>query len=171
MEKQLLEGKTFGRLKVIKEVPKRNKYGKILWQCLCCCGKETTVLGRALKNGTTKSCGCLLKEIQLATVLRGTKHGMCHYPEYFIWKGIKSRCLNKNDTGYKWYGARGISICKRWLKFKNFYKDMGKRPSLKHSIDRINTNGNYEPKNCRWATPKEQANNRRNSIKIDYEQN
>jgi hypothetical protein len=77
------------------------------------------------------------------------------------WKGMRQRCGNKNNTSYKNYGGRGISICKRWESYENFIKDMGPKPSPRHSIDRINVNGNYEPSNCRWATPSQQTKNRR----------
>ncbi len=84
------------------------------------------------------------------------------YPEYRVWAGMKSRCLNENSQKYHLYGGRGIKICKEWLdSFYNFYNDMGPRPTDKHSIDRIDSDGNYEPNNCRWATAKEQASNRK----------
>lgn len=89
------------------------------------------------------------------------KHGMTGTPTFISWCVMKSRCLNPNATAYNRYGGRGIRVCKRWLRsFKNFLEDMGERPTGK-SLDRRKTTGNYTPKNCRWATPKEQANNRR----------
>lgn len=81
------------------------------------------------------------------------------HPLYNIWNGIKQRCRNPRCAAYRYYGARGIAMCERWNDFEAFVEDMGPRPSLKHSVDRINPNGNYEPRNCRWATPKEQAAN------------
>jgi hypothetical protein len=94
-----------------------------------------------------------------------TKHGATknnhRTPEYSTWNGIKTRCLSKTHKSYKEYGARGITLCKRWEKFENFLADVGKKPSPNHSLDRINVNGNYEPENCRWATKKEQAANKR----------
>lgn len=97
-----------------------------------------------------------------------TTHGLSDSSEYKIWQLMKERSFNKNNPGYKNYGARGIIMCKRWLKFENFYADMGPRPSLKHSIDRINNDKSYSRSNCRWATLKQQANNKRNSRKITF---
>lgn len=88
-------------------------------------------------------------------------HGRSKTPEYNVWIKIKQRCFNKNGKDYPDYGGRGITVCDRWLTFENFFSDMGERPSPTYSIDRINNDGNYEPRNCRWATPNQQARNRR----------
>ncbi len=93
---------------------------------------------------------------------RQTKHGMTRTKVYCAWVGMKMRCYDKNSTNFKYWGGRGITVCKRWINsFENFYKDMGDPPTKTHSVDRINNNGNYTPKNCRWATKKEQVKNRR----------
>ena len=97
------------------------------------------------------------------------RHGMYGTPEYSSWESMRTRCLNKNHVRYKDYGGRGIKICEQWLdSFKTFYEDMGPRPSLKHSIDRIDNNGNYEPLNCKWSTNKQQYRNRRSNRIIKY---
>lgn len=148
-----------------------NKYGKLLvvsfshvnehkhrcFHVKCDCGVEKIVPGHVLRNGATKSCGCL----------RGEFHGMSGTRTYTAWCDAKSRCYNTNDIGYKYYGGRGIKICERWWKFSDFLKDMGECPDGL-SLERVNNNGNYEPGNCKWATQKEQCNNNRRNVKLTY---
>src|ERR1700723_2289660 len=126
----------------------------------CICGKEFEALINNINKGNTRSCGCLHKKI----ISENTKtHGMTRTTEYNIWLNMKARCYNKNEPAYKNYGGRGITLCDRWLEsFENFYKDMGNRP-IKHTIDRINNDGNYCKENCRWVTMLDQSHNKRNN--------
>ena len=147
----------YGRLLVLE---KNNEYLKdnSKYICQCDCGNKISCFGFSLKDGNTTSCGCYNKEII-------TKHGMYNTPEYNAYTQMKQRCYNVNNKRYSSYGARGVLVCSRWLNnFNNFIEDMGKKPSLLHSLDRIDVNGNYEPSNCRWATDYEQRTNKQNTI-------
>jgi hypothetical protein len=157
-----LVGKTFGNLTVVKDTGIRD-YG-IVWFCKCKCGKTNNVCSAALNIGNTSSCGCLGSKDRINTL--ATKHGETakgiQTSEYMIYHGMIQRCYNHKHISYKNYGGRGIKVCKRWLdSFENFLKDVGRKPTNKHTLDRINNNGNYEPSNIRWATYLQQADNRR----------
>lgn len=161
MRKIDLTGKRFGRLLVIEQ-SKNSKDNQIMWLCKCDCGKETIVRGQCLTRKTTKSCGCYRKKLHAI-------HGKYLSVEYTAWHNMKQRCYNKKHPEYPNYGGRGVSICSRWLNsFKNFFADMGLRPSSEHSLDRFpNTNGNYKPDNCRWATDEMQNRNTRRNRWIE----
>jgi hypothetical protein len=163
---QDLTGQRFGRLLVVKRA-KNNKHGNAMWLCLCDCGNKTIVCGCNLRAGTTQSCGCLHTELSQK---RFTTHGLSKTRLYNIWSKMLERCYNKKNSSFYLYGARGIEICEEWKNdFKTFYDwAMLNGYSDELSIDRINVNGNYEPSNCRWASDKEQANNRRTNCLVTH---
>jgi len=146
-----LVGKKYGFLTVESY---SHSAGKTYWNCVCICGNKGVYVGSDItrkRNLEFRSCGCK----------RG-KHGFSKTIEYRTWKRMRNRCNNKKTPVYPHYGGRGITICDRWTEsFENFLADMGMRPSPKHSLDRIDVNGNYEPSNCRWATMPVQCSNRR----------
>jgi hypothetical protein len=159
-----LTGQRFGRLVALCSSEER-RGGSVMWKCQCDCGTTTIVRASYLTFGKSTSCGCYQKERQKAVV---TKHNMTKTREYRIWAGIRARCNDENATKWCDYGGRGIKVCDRWSDFTNFYADMGPRPSPQHSIDRIRSSGDYCPENCRWATPREQHNNRVSTRYLSY---
>ena len=158
-----MESKRFGRWLVLSERG-RTKQGTVMWRCRCDCGNKKTISGTVLRQGLSRSCGCLCRESCVRNGKAHFKHGLMGTPAYQSWIAMKSRCYNPKAFGYKDYGARGITVCQRWRNkqdgFQNFLRDMGPRPAG-HTLDRKKVNGNYEPDNCRWATAKQQQNNRR----------
>ncbi len=168
-----LTGQTYGKLKIQSFAGYYYGGGQryAAWCCICACGTVKVVRGDRMKIGRTVSCGC---HKNANTSARFRKHGH-RYPcskEYRAWIGMKGRCLHTSHRGYKNYGGRGITVCKRWLDaFENFLADVGLAPSPEHTIDRFpDQNGNYEPGNVRWATRTEQAYNRRSNVLLTHDE-
>lgn len=157
-----LVGQSFGRLMVLGRAGIASNR-RATWRCRCVCGRETIVIGGDLRSGRTRSCGCLRKELRVRKIAlkHGHKANNITTRTYNSWQGMLKRCTDPKSISYPRYGGRGIKVCERWLhSFENFLADMGERPDST-SLDRKDNDGNYEPGNCRWATFKEQANNKR----------
>jgi hypothetical protein len=154
-----LTGQKFGKLIVLKRMD-NNKWGNPRWLCLCDCKKETIVNSSDIRDGHTKSCGCLVTK-------HGQKIGGKTSPIYITWYHMIDRCTNPNHKYYHSYGGRGITVCERWKIFSNFHKDMGEVPKGLQ-IDRIDNDKGYYKENCRWATPKQNSRNRRSNKMITY---
>lgn len=162
-----LTNKRFGRWYVLGYVGMTDR-GSTKWLCRCDCGVHKVVNSSGLRSNRSKSCGCYKVENHAQSVSPRTIHGKSDTVEYRIWYKMLERCTRKTDRAYSNYGGRGIKVCSRWTKFENFLVDMGKRPSPKHSLDRIDNDKDYCPENCRWATHTQQANNKRNNVKITW---
>lgn len=164
LRNQDLLGRSFGRWIVVSGPSVRPHQGRMatMYWVSCSCGKlSRLVRASALVSGGSKSCGCVRDELAASI---HTRHGGRYSPEYAAWMGMIDRCENPKMVSYRDYGGRGISVCERWRhSFASFREDVGPRPSSRHSLDRVDCNGNYEPGNVRWATSSQQNRNRRNN--------
>ncbi len=158
---EYIEGQRVGNALYVSELPPIGDVRKAVFRCLCGNIFQARVIN--VRRGVTKSCGCIKKAILKARCVPHTKR-TTHKSTYGSWQSMHARCYTKTHTSYTRYGGRGIFICERWKNnFENFYLDMGDRPSLDHSIDRIDVNKGYSPDNCKWSTRKEQQNNKSNN--------
>lgn len=173
-----LNGKTFGRLRVLR----LNCVGGAgaMWHCACECGAELCVYGHLLRRGQVKSCGCLRKDVGTAALAAYAASGAPHAAlkhgdskasgptsEWTAWYSMRKRCENPRNAAYVDYGGRGIAVCERWSDYPKFLEDVGRKPSPEHTLERIRVNEGYKPDNVRWATRVEQARNRRNTYYIE----
>lgn len=166
MQRLDLTGQKFEHLTALEFIPPRK------WLCRCSCGNEVLVFTDNLRRGHTKSCGC-----HKSTMITNSKIKHGHTTSkgrkskaYNAWMHMKMRCVNPNDEHFSLYGGRGIKVCDEWMRsYEQFFADMGEPPTSRHSLDRINVNGDYEPGNCRWVTQKIQTNNQRRNLYFTYQ--
>ena len=158
-------GDVIGRITVVSLAGMDERHRKY-WFVRCACGREYNTRSDSLLSGRVHSCGkrgCFRAEV---SALKRTRHGQSRTPEYSVWCGMLYRCENPKAPNYKRYGGRGIAVCERWHSIAAFVEDMGPRPSLQHSIDRVDNDKGYEPGNCVWALPAQQAANTSKTVKV-----
>lgn len=167
-EMSVQSGNKYWDLTVIQPTDLR-RFGSVVWECMCICGNTCYATQNKLKFGNKKSCGCRKSKVTTERNKASSKHGHLGNNQatrtYQTWKSMHRRCADKNNADY---GGRGIQICSEWFDFKSFLADMGERPA-KCTIDRIDSDGNYEPRNCRWASDKEQQSNRRDNVRLEHD--
>jgi len=160
-----MAGRRFSSLTGIRVVGTNPHNGNAVWLFRCDCGEDREAAGYDVRRGKVIDCRtCGAERLRLASV----KHDRSLTNEYAIWTGMKTRCFNSHAAAYPDYGGRGITVCERWLSFDAFLVDIGPRPSLTHSIERRDNDGNYEPSNCYWATLSEQAMNKRSTVRVEF---
>jgi hypothetical protein len=166
-----ITGVRYGRLVAVAYVERVGSAA--FWSFLCDCGESVVRRATSVRQGKIASCGCLRSELRRSVMLAQVRHGAARRgattPEYVVWRSMLARCERPRAAGYADYGGRGIRVCARWHDFELFLADMGRRPSAAHSIERRNTNGDYEPENCLWATAQEQSRNTRRNVNITHE--